>query len=448
MRRMGIPAKMCDILFSTLQQMQHFVRATYGDSTESYGVINIPLQGILQGNGAGPAIWLVMTAPLIQTLKDAGCGIEFTSPFSQSSCKCVGYMFVDGCDLVTQPTQQDPTSAELSQAMRWCVQLWEETLRATGGALVIAEKSYWYMIKFIYHNDHWHYATQQEAPGEIFVKDHSGQHQLLTRLVPKEARETLGTWIAMDGNQKQQIRALQKKIDKWHDQVRLNSLSTDEAWIAFHTGLLKSLQYPLPACNLTKQEAKQIQVKLLNTLLPVLHIRRTFPSQILTVSIKYGGLAIPTIWIEQGLAKIEACLRHGSTSTMTGKFIQTTLENLHVELGTPTRFTKLSWEQYHALTTNTWLHSIWQFCFEHNIHLHYPEPHIPLLRQHDQYIIPHLLNLGLPKQDLIRANYCRMWLQVFCLSDITTGDGQFITLETWHGNCNNDNIWGRWPRSE
>jgi hypothetical protein len=53
-----------------------------------------------------------------------------------------------------------------------------------------------------------------ELPGSLTLKDHSQTTIELTQLEVHEARETLGLWITMDGNQTSQIAAIQKKIDK------------------------------------------------------------------------------------------------------------------------------------------------------------------------------------------------------------------------------------------
>jgi hypothetical protein len=63
-------------MLGTLQQMQHYVKTAYGTSSTSYGCIQIPLQGVLQGNGAGPAIWMLMSIPLIQMLRTQGFGFR------------------------------------------------------------------------------------------------------------------------------------------------------------------------------------------------------------------------------------------------------------------------------------------------------------------------------------------------------------------------------------
>jgi hypothetical protein len=42
-----------------LQNLEHTIRTAHGDSEETYGgdLWVIPMQGVYQGNGAGPLIW-------------------------------------------------------------------------------------------------------------------------------------------------------------------------------------------------------------------------------------------------------------------------------------------------------------------------------------------------------------------------------------------------------
>jgi hypothetical protein len=65
LERVGVQANTCRGMFGTLQQMKHYVKTAYGTSRQSYGSIHIPLQCVLQGNGAG----LLISSPLINMLR-------------------------------------------------------------------------------------------------------------------------------------------------------------------------------------------------------------------------------------------------------------------------------------------------------------------------------------------------------------------------------------------
>jgi len=64
-------------MFTTLQQLQHHVQALYGDlqlwaGTEIWAV---PVAGIREGNRAGPQIWMVVSTPILDLLRQEGYGM-------------------------------------------------------------------------------------------------------------------------------------------------------------------------------------------------------------------------------------------------------------------------------------------------------------------------------------------------------------------------------------
>jgi len=72
MQRVGVPKNIINCLFTTLQEAIHKVRTGFGDSKAHYGgsVWLVPIHGIGQGNGAGPAIWAVVSTPLLNVLRE------------------------------------------------------------------------------------------------------------------------------------------------------------------------------------------------------------------------------------------------------------------------------------------------------------------------------------------------------------------------------------------
>ena len=65
LQRLGFPASAIQSMIKTIQQMRHFVRTGFGDSEESYGPSlppDIPLMGLLQGNGVAGAGWTAVSS--------------------------------------------------------------------------------------------------------------------------------------------------------------------------------------------------------------------------------------------------------------------------------------------------------------------------------------------------------------------------------------------------
>jgi hypothetical protein len=60
----------------------------------------IPFQGILQGNGAGPTIWVLVSTPLLNMMRKADNGAHLLSAIGREAAHIVGYAFVDDTDLV------------------------------------------------------------------------------------------------------------------------------------------------------------------------------------------------------------------------------------------------------------------------------------------------------------------------------------------------------------
>jgi hypothetical protein len=117
MQRLGIAPSTCKLMFGTLQHIQHHVATAYGMSSEHYGGLEIPLQGIGQGNGAG--IWLIMTIPMINLLRSKGFGFKSTTVLTGETYHFVCYTFVDDTDTIhSAPNHSTPTTIVLSEMQR------------------------------------------------------------------------------------------------------------------------------------------------------------------------------------------------------------------------------------------------------------------------------------------------------------------------------------------
>jgi hypothetical protein len=116
------------------------------------------------------------------------------------------YTFVDDSDVVHSclDTNVAEDTANLVAKMQQAVDTWEGGLRASGGVLV-PTKIYWFLIHFVFERNRWRYKRIDETPGNITIRDIPGTARVeLERLDVHEARETLGVFIAMNGNQESQ----------------------------------------------------------------------------------------------------------------------------------------------------------------------------------------------------------------------------------------------------
>jgi hypothetical protein len=159
-------------MLGTLHQMRHHIKTAYGVSPQNYGSLQLPLQGVLQGNGAGPAIWMLISIPLIKMLRTQGFGFKSTNILTDENYHFACYTYVDDTDLVHNGTPSS-TSPEIISDMQRMLDHCEGGLRATGGALV-TEKSYWYAINFSWNHKArlWQYKNKAQLPGTLYLKNH------------------------------------------------------------------------------------------------------------------------------------------------------------------------------------------------------------------------------------------------------------------------------------
>ena len=84
LRRVGVPKEAIISMIKTIRLMKHKVRTAHGDSFKTYGGDEFgDPHGALQGNAAGPAIWALVSSPLLQILRERGYGAKFISPIKK-----------------------------------------------------------------------------------------------------------------------------------------------------------------------------------------------------------------------------------------------------------------------------------------------------------------------------------------------------------------------------
>ena len=77
LRRFGLPATVTTLMFDILAKAKHRVRTGFGDSDRTFGPTgDVPFQGCGQGNGAGPCIWVAISAIHIDAMEAEGFGYK------------------------------------------------------------------------------------------------------------------------------------------------------------------------------------------------------------------------------------------------------------------------------------------------------------------------------------------------------------------------------------
>jgi len=153
MKVQGMPEGPITSMFNTIQELDHFIWTVYRDAEQSFNSNNplyaVPVQGVGQGNRVGPSIWAVVSSPVLEMLREAGCCCFFQVAISGEDIPFVGNAFVDDTDQVVTCRKIDATFRDVVAMMQKAADEWEGDIQATGGAIG-PDKSFWYLLDFVW----------------------------------------------------------------------------------------------------------------------------------------------------------------------------------------------------------------------------------------------------------------------------------------------------------
>ncbi len=271
---------------------------------------------------------------------------------------------MDDTDLI-ESNSNATTATEAWHSLQKAVVTWEGGLKATCGALV-PEKTFWYLIDFKWIAGSWYYHTIDECPASIVINDIEGDRKELRRCDVGDAQETLGIFLAPNGNTKQQQIKMLTSAIKWADCMRTGMIPRDDAWLAFQSTIWKTLSYPLPALNLTKEECEKILAPALHYLLPAVGVCRNYPRALVFISEKYMGLGIKHMHTTQELLRLKDIITHIFQHSNTGKLYKTSWETFFIELGLGTDLNHIPTDAIQALATDSLVKSTFLFLKAHH----------------------------------------------------------------------------------
>ena len=419
-------------MLGTIADMEHHIKTAYGISERTFKseIWAVPLQGVYQGNGAGPIIWAVVSTPLLSTLREAGYGTFFKCALDGESIRLVGYAYVDDTDLVETAKNNDDTAEDIVLRMQRCVDLWEGMIKATGGALVI-EKSCWWLIDFEWRDDGtWDY---KQSPGKLMAKDASGSIKQFKRLNAHQAFETLGIHLAPNGSDEAAVAELKKKARKWADKIRTCFLRTDEAATALFTTIYKTLEYPLSVLCPSEAECDEVMRPVLEIALPKMGLNRHFSRAVLYGPAALAGMEFRNLYDTSITERIKMYLRHIHKPTLTGKLLRALVQQHKLEIGLEGPLFSHDYSSVSHLLTASWIQSLWKACSEEEIKIPDHTETIQLQRVHDRTLTAAFTLLGCNPTTIRRLNKCAKFLRVCTLADITSGSGFSLRRDILEG---------------
>ena len=412
-------------MFGAIQGMTYFLRTTFGESSTHYGGRqSIPFQGTCQGNGASPAMWLMVSMYLVLLAREEGHTTTFSSGFSGLTLILIGFLFVDDTDLIVMGSSTDDANIVINK-MQKAIEFWNGILRVSGGALK-PEKCYWYLAHFEWKKGK--ASLIPTTPKNIYLYTDNGEEVPITFMQPNEPTEAVGVWQDLLGTNDKQSQTIIAKIRKTHEALNATPLPKHLNWIGLRQAIWKSIDYVLPATTFTASDCNKIATELYRPLLPKLGCNRNFPLMLRYNDPSLMGLGLANPYWEQGFAHIEQLMTHVGCNTITGKLFTTAIEQHQLAIGQLTPLFTLPYDRFYHLTDSSWITNTWQFVSEFGIELKNDDmPQLSLTREGDRSIMSTLTEVcKLSRKDQISVNRVRCFLQVITIADIATGCGTKI----------------------
>lgn len=436
-QRWNVPLAPLVSMFSTIQRMKFHVRTGFGDSDAFYGGVPtdgaLPFQGVCQGNGGGPAIWLAVSTALVLLLKKWGHQTTIRSSITQVATSFVGLLFVDDTDLIQYAKNPYEPVRDLVTRTSEAVNCWRGGLLASGGDLK-PSKTKWCLVAYHFDtNGKFGYNTSASLPAALQVGDLEDGGFIVERVEPSTAIKAVGVYQAADGNMVEQLKDLKERANKWGHAIHAGWLPRALAWQAMRRHIWPSLKYPLPATNFTETEGYEITQQFYQAALPSMGTCRSFPRDMLFAPLSFQGQGLPHPFVEQGIEGLRHFMTHASSGTMTGHLLRSSLEDLQVELGRTDPVFEQSFADMGPLATDSRIKSLWEFTSKiKEIHLASDESPgfrkgTALQRENDALIMDLIMGSTLfSKRERQGVNRCRLYYQALTLADVTSGDGKSI----------------------
>jgi hypothetical protein len=456
MRRAGASPSAVHCMLDTLQGMKHYIRTAFGDSVTYFDADDhsgIPIGGSGQGNGASPPIWALVSTPIFDALRGRGYGVFVKLGITGDKMHFVGYAFVDDTDLAVNDVDimYDAERTDIFDLIQDSVTLWEGFIRASGGA-IRPDKSHWYLVDFQWDaNGDWSYVEENPAVDKaLVVRNHVGVYEEIERVAPDDARRTVGVRLGPDGSNLVELKYLKEQAAEWEDRIKSSRMPKALVWQSFTMGLQKKLFYPLAATTFTREECDEIMKPVLNTALSHSGYNCHIARALVYGPLELLGIGCQDMYIEQGISHIQRFVDKPQLSEdITGFLLQTSMEQLKLELGVSKEPFDSQYGDLRHLATECYVTHMWDFLQKYDIRIKTSTGNIDLQRQGDSMFMEHLLaRTKLRKGDMQSVQKCRLFLKVARISDVISVCGKFLRKEIYEGSeCCRKNVKELgWPR--
>jgi Reverse transcriptase (RNA-dependent DNA polymerase) len=429
-RRFGMPKTACNIHGISIDQMKHYVKTALGISKAFFeSSPEKVLYGSGQGSSGSPSLWIVVSAILFRALEAiVGVSAKFPNLDGSTIATTTTTAFVDDTTNFINSILRAMFDDEhdLSNRLQEQTQAWEELLSTSGGKLELP-KCLAYLVVYDFVDGEPTQRPKSKLSSEIRITDSTtGETVNIDIKDPAESHKTLGGWQNPAGNSLQQAKILELKERKMAAYFSYMRLFKYRVHLAYNSMYTKSLQFPLGVTMMTYETANQISMRTTQAIIGAMGLNRQAPRQIVFAPTSKLGLGLKHHYMVQGTKHVKQLVSHVRQQDTNGKLYKATLEFSQLLAGTTT---PLLQHPHRTISyfSDPFVSGVRKFLSESDLNIVIPDLKIPTAtREHDRPIMESILTSRATKQELKYTNQCRLFFQVFWLSEICDPDGKSL----------------------
>ena len=256
----------------------------------------------------------------------------------------------------------------------------------------------------------------------------------IARTPTDQATCLLGVFMCPTGDVPQHLIVRKSKADAFASRLPSPELTVNDFRVFHRSVYTPAMKYTLPAVAVDKECFAPVQSKILAAILNGIGVARTIPTAIRHGPISMEGLDLLDLRTEAGISAIQLFRESIFSMSETGKMILVNLYHSQLEPGLGTHLLERP-DIAVSYLTPTWLASICQFLFQHNLRITLTDATIPALQTNgDQFIMSTTHLSRFTDSQCYAINLVRLYLQVFTLCDVSANQyGKTICPEKYCG---------------
>ncbi|KAI2510607.1 hypothetical protein MHU86_3718 [Fragilaria crotonensis] len=440
-QKYGVPAPVTVSNASTLEKTEFHVRTDLGISPTSYHhEESFPIYGTGQGSANSPAIWCFLSSTLFDCYDTQASEAMYWDTCGSVTVRLGMIGFVDDCNGQTNAFRSDGSSETVKQVVSQAqdnAQCWTDLLHASGGALELSKCSS-HILRWQFSLTGAPVLVPSHVSNDVCieVRDHlSNSAQQLQLLSAYTAHKTLGHYKDPAGTQREQYRQLKRKSDSITAFLWATPLNRSETWTYYFAYYLPAVCYPLASSSLTPQCLDRVQRKAMSIIVPRCGFNRHTKRAIIYGPLALGGASFRSLVVQQGISQAMMFIRQWRNNSIAGKLLRIAVSWFQAQVGVSFSILEHVQEPLPHLESK-WIRSLRNFLASINAKLRLDTPYLPeLQRLHDACIMDVIQSSGkFTPTEICKLNYCRLYLNVVTISDITCVSGKRLDSNKLSGN--------------